>query len=94
MQNVVDVEKNIADYEKDHGAQVFPEEEAQEKEILTKFLQGLAPTAREVLSSLLQGGTLEEAGEEQGFTRERARQIKDGTLDYYKETRMYKENLK
>lgn len=91
VQSVLKVEEDIEDFERREEYEGTPEEVAAQREFLGKFLEGLNPDARDVIASLLQGKTLEEAGVEQGFTRERARQIKEGALSYFTKTRMYKD---
>ncbi|MBD3260768.1 MAG: sigma-70 family RNA polymerase sigma factor [Candidatus Altiarchaeales archaeon] len=71
--------------------EVSPEEVAGEREYLDKFLNNLNPSAREVITKLLEGKTLEQAGKEMGLTRERARQIKQDTINYFQDTKMYRE---
>ena len=91
VQNVLKVERDIENYEREEGFEASPEEIASQREYLEKFLEGLSPKARNVISLLLQGYTLDEAGEKQGFTRERARQIKGAALEFFQSTRMYKD---
>jgi RNA polymerase sigma factor (sigma-70 family) len=92
---VLKVEKDIASYETEEGSgfAISPEEIAGEKEFMEKFLGNLNPNARGVIEKILEGKTLEESGKEMGFTRERARQIKEDTLKYFKRTPMYKESV-
>ncbi|KKK98716.1 hypothetical protein LCGC14_2639980, partial [marine sediment metagenome] len=92
---VLKVERDIANYETEErrGLADSPEEIAGEKEFMEKFLNNLNPNARGVIEKILQGKTLEESGKEMGFTRERARQIKEDTLKYFKRTPMYKESV-
>jgi DNA-directed RNA polymerase sigma subunit (sigma70/sigma32) len=92
---VLKVERDIASYETEegNGFAVSPEEIAGSKEFMEKFLGNLNPNARGVIEKILEGKTLEESGKEMGFTRERARQIKEDTLKYFKRTPMYKESV-
>jgi RNA polymerase sigma factor (sigma-70 family) len=92
---VLKVERDIANYEteEESGFAVSPEEIAGEREFMDKFLNNLNPNARGVIEQILEGKTLEEAGKEMGFTRERARQIKEDTIKYFKRTPMYKESV-
>jgi RNA polymerase sigma factor (sigma-70 family) len=90
IKNVLKVEQDIEGHEREEIEEVTPEVEASQREFLGKFLSNLTPVARNVMSLRLQGLTLEEVGEEQGFTRERARQIEDATLVFFRKTRMYK----
>ena len=89
--NVLGVERDIENYEREGEPEVSPEEITGQREYLEKFLEGLSPKARSVISLLLQGYTLDEAGEKQGFTRERARQIKGAALEFFQNTRMYRD---
>ncbi len=91
VQNVLRVEQDIENFERETEFEVSPEEVASQREFLEKFLDGLNPDARDVISLLLQGNTLEQVGEKKGFTRERARQIKEETLRFFEKTRMSKE---
>lgn len=94
VQNVLKIQENIESFEQ--GEEEFmpsPEEITGQREYLDKILGVLKPNAREVILSLLEGETLEKAGERQGFTRERARQIQKETLDYLQKTRMYKDAI-
>jgi RNA polymerase sigma factor (sigma-70 family) len=93
--SVLKVERDIASYETEEGSgfAVSPEEIAGSKEFMEKFLGNLNPNARGVIEKILEGKTLEESGKEMGFTRERARQIKEDTLKYFKRTPMYKESV-
>lgn len=91
IQNVLKVEQDIESFERETDFEVSPEEVTAQREFLEKFLEGLKPDARDVISLLLQGNTLEEVGEKKGFTRERARQIKEETLQFFEKTRMSKE---
>ena len=93
VKKVLDVEKNIEDYENVDEDEVTPEMEAAQRDFLGKFLSNLNPDAREVMSLLLEGRTLEEVGAEMGFTRERARQIKEETLGFFQKTRMFKDAI-
>lgn len=92
---VLKVEQDISNYESEEesGVAVSPEEIAGEKEFMEKFLAALNPNARGVIEKILEGKTLEESGKEMGFTRERARQIKEDTIKYFKRTPMYKESI-
>ena len=89
--NVLKVEQNIEGYENAEVDEISPEQEAAQRDFLGKFLKNLNPDARDVISLLLEGKTLEEVGAEMGFTRERARQIKEETLGFFQKTRMYKD---
>ena len=92
VQRVLKTEDEIEAYENETEAfEPSPEEITERKEYLTKILAGLKPDARDVLTSLLEGETLEQAGKQKGFTRERARQIKEATLEYLQKTRMFKD---
>lgn len=93
--SVLKVERDIANYETEeaNGVAVSPEDIAGEREFMTKFLDNLNPSARGVIEKILEGKTLEESGKEMGFTRERARQIKEDTIKYFQRTPMYKESL-
>lgn len=91
IENVLKVERNIESHENEEKTEVTPEQEAAQKDFLGKFLKNLNPDARDVVSLLLEGKTLEEVGAEMGFTRERARQIKEETLSFFQKTRMYKD---
>lgn len=95
VQQVLGVEQNIENYETEEGegVEISPEEIAGNREFLDKFLGALKPNARGVIEKVMEGKTLEEAGKEMGFTRERARQIKEDTIKYFKRTPMYKEAL-
>ena len=89
---VLQIEESIQGYEsRDDNFTDSPEIEIMQKEFLQRVLESLAPDARKVLLGRLADKTLEEVGQEMGFTRERARQIEDGTLSFLKKTRMYKE---
>ena len=92
---VLKVEQEIANYETEEGNGLAdsPEEIAGEREFMEKFLNNLNPNARGVIEKILEGKTLEESGKEMGFTRERARQIKEDTIKYFKRTPMYKESV-
>lgn len=92
--SVLKVEQDIANYEteEESGVAVSPEEIAGEREFMDKFLNNLNPSARGVIEKILEGKTLEESGKEMGFTRERARQIKEDTIKYFQRTRMYTES--
>lgn len=89
--NVLKVERDLDNYEGEHTDGITPEVEAAQSDFLRKFLENLNPDARSVISLLLEGKTLEEVGAEMGFTRERARQIKEETLGFFQKTRMYKQ---
>jgi len=91
IENVLRVEQDIESYENQEADEITPEMEAAQRDFLGKFLENLNPDARDVISLLLEGKTLEEVGAEMGFTRERARQIKEETLGFFKKTRMYKD---
>jgi RNA polymerase sigma factor (sigma-70 family) len=89
--NVLRVERDIESYENAELTEVTPEQEAAQRDFLGKFLSNLNPDARNVMAKLLEGKTLEEVGQEMGFTRERARQIKEETLGFFQKTRMFKD---
>jgi len=89
--NVLKVERDIESFERETEFEVSPEDVTAQREFLEKFLDGLNPDARDVIALLLQGNTLEQVGEKKGFTRERARQIKEETLRFFEKTRMAKE---
>ncbi len=93
--SVLKVEQDIANYENEaeNGLSDSPEDIAGEREFMEKFLNNLNPNARGVIEKILEGKTLEESGKEMGFTRERARQIKEDTIKYFKRTPMYKESV-
>jgi len=91
VENVLKVERNIESHENEEITEVTPEQEAAQRDFLGKFLENLNPDARDVVSLLLEGKTLEEVGAEMGFTRERARQIKEETLSFFQKTRMFKD---
>lgn len=94
VQAVLEVEQNIESFEqRDEELEVSPEEIVAQREYLDKILSTLKPDARDVLLSLIDGETLEQAGEKKGFTRERARQIKEETIDWLQKTRMYKDAI-
>lgn len=89
--NVIRIEQNIDDFGREAEKQVSPEDEISQQEFLSKFLNGLNTDAKDVISLLLQGNTLEQVGQKKGFTRERARQIKEETLSFFEKTRMSRE---
>jgi len=90
--NVLRVESEIENYEnQEEVLEVSPEEVTEDREYLEKFLGALKPDAREVIISLMEGDTLEQAGARKGFTRERARQIKEETLNFFQRTKMYQD---
>lgn len=92
VETVTKVEHDISNCESEEEVyEISPEEVAGKREFLEKFLENLNPSARDVITKLLEGKTLEETGKEIGVTRERARQIKEATIDYFKRTPMYKE---
>ncbi len=88
---VLRVERDIESYENQEDDTENPEEEVSQREFLGKFLFGLKEDARDVMRLRLEGKTLDEAGIEMGFTRERARQIEEETVDFFRDTRMYLE---
>ncbi|KKM17232.1 hypothetical protein LCGC14_1677870 [marine sediment metagenome] len=88
---VLKVEENIKNYEQEEEFEVSPEQITESREFLNKFLGNLKPDAADVVVGLLQGHTLAEVGEMKGFSRERARQIKEEAIDWLHGTRMYKE---
>lgn len=89
IEHVISIEQEMENYENKGGADITPEQEVAQKDFLSKFLNNLAPDARDVMTLRLQGLTLEEVGNEKGFTRERARQIEEDTLKFFRKTRMY-----
>ena len=91
VQNVLKVEQDIENFERETEFEVSPEDVAAQREFLEKMLDGLNPDARDVIALRLQGCTLEEVGEKKGFTRERARQIQEETMSFFAKTRMVKE---
>ena len=88
---VLKVEEGIQGYESQEGFEVSPEQIVESREFLEKYLSSLKSDAREVVSLVLAGHTLEEVGKTKGFTRERARQIKAAALKHLQGTRMYKD---
>jgi len=88
---VIKVEENIKNYEQEEAFEVDPETITEGREFLDKFLGNLKPDAADVIVNLLQGHTLAEVGEMKGFSRERARQIKEEAVEWLRGTRMYKE---
>ena len=91
VENVLGVERDIENYEREQEFGASPEEIAGQREYLEKFLDGLSDKARNVIIALLQGHTLEEAGEKEGFTRERARQIRAAAMEFFQGTRMFRD---
>jgi len=92
VSNVLRVESEIESYENQEGLlEISPEEIAGDREYLEKFLAALKPDARDIIVSLLEGDSLEEAGSNKGLTRERARQIKEEILDFFQRTKMYQD---
>ena len=94
VRSVLKIQENIESFEQ--GEEEFmssPEEIAGKREYLDKVLGVLKDGARDVIVSLLSGDTLEQAGKKQGFTRERARQIQQETLEFLQRTRMYKDAI-
>lgn len=92
-ESIAKVSYNISNIgsEEDERYEVSPEDIAGDQEFLDKFLNNLNPSARDVITKLLEGKTLEETGKEMGVTRERARQIKEATLKHLHQTPMYQE---
>lgn len=88
---VLKVEENIKNYEQEEAFEVDPEQITEGREFLNKFLGNLKPDAADVIVNLLKGHTLAEVGEMKGFSRERARQIKEEAVEWLRGTRMYKE---
>ena len=88
---VLKAEENIKNYEREEEFEVSPEQITEGREFLNKFLGNLKPDASDVIVNLLQGHTLAEVGEMKGFSRERARQIKEEAIEWLHGTRMYKE---
>ena len=91
VSRVLKVAEDISFYESDEEFEVSPEEVTSQREYLEKFLSFLNENARDVIDLRLQGLTLEEVGVEKGFTRERARQIEEDTLEFFRKTRMFKD---
>lgn len=92
IQNVLRVEEEIENFERSGDEfEVDPETITSDREFLSKFLRNLNPSARSIIESLMEGDTLEQAGEKLGLTRERARQIKKETLDYFEKTKMFQD---
>jgi RNA polymerase sigma factor (sigma-70 family) len=85
---VLKVEDNIKNYEQEEEFEVDPEQIAEGREFLDKFLGNLKPDAADVIINLLQGHTLAEVGEMKGFSRERARQIKEEAVGWLRGSRM------
>ncbi len=85
---VLKVEENIKNYELEEEFEVSPEQITEGREFLNKFLGNLKPDAADVITNLLQGHTLAEVGEMKGFSRERARQIKEEAVDWLRGSRM------
>jgi len=88
---VLKVEDNIKNYEQEEEYEVSPEQITEGREFLEKFLGNLKPDAADVIVNLLQGHTLAEVGEMKGFSRERARQIKEEAVDWLRGTKMGRE---
>jgi RNA polymerase sigma factor (sigma-70 family) len=90
---VIKVEQDMKDYESEEGttSHTSPEELAGEREYMRKLLGNLNPRAKDVVTLLLGGRTLEEVGKEMNLTRERVRQIRDLTIQHLKGTPMYQE---
>jgi RNA polymerase sigma factor (sigma-70 family) len=88
---VLKIEDSIENYEQTEEFEVSPEQLAEGREFLHKLFGVLKPDAREVIASLLQGDTLREAGDKRGFTRERARQLKEETVNWLQDMRAYDE---
>lgn len=86
-----DMESAAAEEE---GTAPSPEEIIADKDFLEKFFSFLTPKAKAVLLERLKGETLRAVGEEQEFTRERARQLQQDALESFKKTRMFKEATK
>lgn len=89
--HVLEIEQSLESYDGNHEYEISPEEVTAQKEFLDKFLEGLNTDAKDVMGLLLQGYTLEQVGEKKGFTRERARQIKEQTMRFFEKTRMYRD---
>lgn len=90
IKTVLKVEQDLEAHDNEEEIiEITPEQEAAQKEFLDKFLTNLNADARGVIERLLEGKTLEEVGKELGFTRERARQIKEETLRFFHKTRMF-----
>jgi RNA polymerase sigma factor (sigma-70 family) len=90
-EEMVLVEKDIEGYENEEAIEVTPEQEAAQRDFLSKFLTNLNPSARDVISLRLQGLTLEEVGGRKHLSRERIRQIEEETLDFFRKTRMFRD---
>jgi RNA polymerase sigma factor for flagellar operon FliA len=94
VMSVLKVERDIENYESESDMEgSTPEDITGDREFMNKFLNNLQPTARGVMSKILEGKTLEEVGKEMDFTRERARQVRDATIKYFRQTPMYQEAL-
>jgi DNA-directed RNA polymerase sigma subunit (sigma70/sigma32) len=92
--SVLKVERDIEGYETgERAAAISPEGMAGDREFMQKFLDNLNPDARGVITKILEGKTLAEAGRELGFCRERARQIKEDTLRFLQNTPMYRDAI-
>jgi RNA polymerase sigma factor (sigma-70 family) len=92
--SVLKVNLDIENYEVgNEEIENSPEELAGDREYMEKFLDCLNPNARAVITKILQGKTLEEAGAELGICRERARQIKEETLLHLIRTPMYRDSV-
>jgi RNA polymerase primary sigma factor len=88
---VLKIEENIKSYEQEEEFEVSPEQLTEGREFLDLFLSSLKPDAADVIVNLLKGHTLTEVGEMKGFTRERARQIKEAAVKHLRLSRMGKE---
>lgn len=89
--NVLRVESEIEGYERKETFIKSPEDLASDREYLNKFLTALKPDAKDIIVSLMEGNTLEQVGTQKGLTRERARQIKEETLQFFEGTKMYQD---
>ncbi len=89
---VLGVEENIRSYENEGvHTDVSPEDLTADREYLEQFLGNLRPGARTVLTALLNGNTLEQAGNEISVSRERARQIGEKAVEHLLRTPMYRD---
>lgn len=90
--NVLRVESEIENHaQQSEEFEVSPHQIAEDKEFLDKFLKALKPDARDIIVALIEGDTLEQAGARKGFTHERARQIKEEALSFFRRTKMYRD---
>lgn len=91
---VLKVERDIRSHEAVTGSpEQSLEAEVADLEFLSKFLGNLNPAAKGVITKILEGNTLEDVGKDLGFSRERARQIREDAINHLLETPMYKEAI-